>query len=72
MTPYERFTDLCTRNNVTASGVATAIGIDRSTFTHWKNGRSIPKIDKLCKIANYFEVPVTEFIEGYEDGKVSS
>ena len=33
-------------------------------FSDWKKGRYTPKIDKLCAIANYFEVPVTEFIEG--------
>ena len=65
MTPYERFTELCKEKSVTAGRVASATNIDRSTFTHWKYGRSVPKIDKLCKIANYFEVPVTDFIEDY-------
>jgi transcriptional regulator with XRE-family HTH domain len=72
MTPYKRFSDLCTQNNVTAGKVASATNIDRSTFTRWKQGVYTPKIDKLVAIANYFEVPVTDFIEGYGDGKVSS
>ena len=72
MTPYKTFSALCERKSVTAGKVAKATGIDRSTFTRWKQGAYTPKIDKLVAIANYFEVPVTLFIEGYDNGKVSS
>lgn len=51
---------------VTAYAVSKATGIPNSTFSDWKSGRSAPKVDKLIKIANYFEVPLEEFIEGGE------
>ena len=69
---YEVFEKLLEQRGVTAYQVSKATGITQSTFSDWKHGRYMPKIDKLCTIANYFDVPVTMFIEGYEDGKVGS
>lgn len=65
MTPYKRFTELCENHKVSAYRVAKETGITQSTFSDWKKGRYTPKIEKLVAIANYFEVPVTEFIEDY-------
>lgn len=72
MTPYKTFTKMCEEHNVSAYKVAKETGITQSTFSDWKRGRYTPKIEKLVAIANYFGVPVTMFIEGYENGKVSS
>ena len=66
MTPYERFSDLCESRKVSAYKVAEETGVSQQTFSDWKYGRYTPKIDKLIAVANYFEVPVTVFIEGYE------
>lgn len=71
MTAYKQFKELCEQKKVTPYRVAVSTGIAQTTFSDWKKGEYTPKIDKLCKIANYFEVPVTVFIEGY-DGQVSS
>lgn len=65
MTPYERFSDLCKSRKVSAYSVSKETGIAQQTFSAWKNGEYTPKIDKLVMIANYFEVPVTDFIEDY-------
>lgn len=72
MTAYDTFDSLCKERNVNASQVAKATGIDRSSFSYWKQGRFSFKIEKLCKIANYFEVPVTVFCKELENGKISS
>lgn len=60
---YEKFEKLLEERGVTAYEVAHKTEIAQSTLTAWKNGKYKPKIDKLCKIANYFGVPVTEFID---------
>lgn len=65
MTPYERFSELCESRNVSAYNVSKETGVSQQTFSDWKHGRYKPKIEKLVMIANYFEVPVTEFIEDY-------
>lgn len=63
---YEKFQKLLDEKNVTANRVAKATGIDRSAFTHWKNGKFTPKINTLEKIADYFNVPVSYFYEEKE------
>lgn len=60
---YEKFEELLKENNVNPYQVAKATGIVQSTFYDWKAGRYTPKVDKLQKIAEYFDVPITYFIE---------
>lgn len=60
---YQKYVALRDKKGVTDYMVAKATQIPKSTFSEWKSGRSKPKVDKLQKIANYFGVPVTVFIE---------
>lgn len=64
---YEVFEKLLTENNTTAYQVAKATGIATATLTEWKNGTYVPKIDKLMKIAAYFNVPINMFLKSIED-----
>lgn len=64
---YEIFVKLLEKYGVTAYKVSKATGIAGSTFTDWKNGRSVPKQDKLQKIADYFGVTVDYLITGTEE-----
>lgn len=61
---YKKFADLLEKNGKTAYQVSMDTGIATSTLTEWKKGTYNPKIDKLQKIADYFGVPVTYFLEG--------
>ncbi len=60
---YQKFEGLMLKNNVTADKVAKATGILQSTLSDWKTGKYTPKLDKLQKIADYFGVPITYFLE---------
>ncbi len=60
---YEKFEKLLADKNVTAYRVAKDLGMPRSAFSGWKNGRSTPKIETLQKIADYFDVPVSYFYD---------
>ena len=53
---------LLNEKGVTAYEVSKATGIPNSTFSDWKTGKSKPKIEKLKKIAEYFQIPITELI----------
>ena len=53
---YQVFNRLLEEKNATVYRVAKETGIPASTFTDWKNGRSVPKADKMIKIANFFGV----------------
>lgn len=59
---YKEYVKLRDERGVTDYRVAKETGITKSTFTDWKNGRSEPKIDKLTKIARFFEVSVERLI----------
>ncbi len=63
---YEIFVQLLQQNNTTPYQVSKATGISQTTLSDWKRGRSIPKIDKLQKIADYFGVPLS-YITGNEE-----
>lgn len=54
---------LVNARNITLYKVAGDLGFARSLFSDWKSGKSMPKTDKLIKIAEYFGVDVGYFIE---------
>lgn len=59
---YQRFQYLLYRHNATAYQVSKATGISDGSLSDWKNGRSMPKVEKLQKIADYFGVTVDYFV----------
>ena len=61
---YKIFDKLLKINNTTVYRVSKGTGISASTFTDWKNGRSIPKIDKIKLIADFFDVPLDYMMGG--------
>lgn len=63
---YEIFQQLLDKNNVKAFDVSKATGISTSTLTDWKKGRSVPKQDKMQKIADYFGVTINYLMTGEE------
>lgn len=63
---YEKFRQILSERNLTVYQVSKDTDIPQSTFSHWKTGRSIPKIDKLQKIAKYLDVKLEDLIEEVE------
>lgn len=63
---YEIFLKLLEKKGVTAYKVGKETGIGASTFSDWKSGRSVPKQDKLQKIADFFGVTVDYLMTGEE------
>lgn len=61
---YKKFEQLLKDKKITAYRVSKDTGIPNSTFSDWKVGRSVPKLEKIQKIADYFKVPITYFLEG--------
>lgn len=60
---YTKYAELRDKACVKDAEVAAATNIPKSTFTDWKSGRSKPKLEKLLKIAKFFNVSVEELIE---------
>lgn len=63
---YEIFENLLALHKTTVYRVAKATGISATTFTDWKNGRSVPKTDKLKRVADHFGVSL-EYMLGLEE-----
>ena len=61
---YNIFEDLLKMNKTTVYRVAKDTGIAASTLSDWKSGRSVPKLDKIKLIANYFNVPLEYMLTG--------
>jgi transcriptional regulator with XRE-family HTH domain len=68
---YEIFEQLLQSNNVTPYKLSKDIGVSQTTFSNWKNGRSVPKQDKLRKIADYFGVTI-DYLMGRDVKTVSN
>ena len=64
---YQKYAELIKQKGIRTSDVCRATGISASTFTDWKTGKSKPKIDKIQKIADFFGVAITEFLESEGD-----
>lgn len=60
---YKKYEELLQKTGKTSYQVSKATGIGENTLSYWKSGRSQPKVDKLQKIADYFNVPVSYFLE---------
>lgn len=62
---YRKFNQLCKTHKVTPYQVSLGTDgkVSTAVLSQWKNGDYDLKLEKLTLIANYFEVPVTDFIE---------
>ena len=63
---YTKFAELLERDGVNTKYIADVTGISPSSFTDWKQGKTFPKIDKIMKLSEFFDVPLTYFIKAVE------
>lgn len=63
---YEIFLKLLKAKGCSAYQVSKATGIAQSTLSDWKNGKSVPKADKIQKIADFFGVSAEYIMTGNE------
>lgn len=59
---YNNYVRLCNSIKKTPSAVALEIGIAKPTVSRWKSG-SKPNHATIVKVADYFDVPVSELAE---------
>ena len=60
---YNKYNELLQQKGVTTAEVCRETNIDPATMTHWKNNFYTPKADKLVRLAHYFGVPISYFID---------
>ena len=64
---YDKFERLLKERGVTPYRVHKDTGISTATLSDWRNGKSQPKKDKIEKICNYFDVPLSYFYSEKSD-----
>lgn len=64
-----RYVEIKNSKKMKDADVARSAGIPQSTFSDWKKGKSMPKVDKMMKIAKALGVDYSELAGDY--GKYS-
>lgn len=65
MTIYDNIQKAAERANTTISAIETACRLGNGTIGKWKT--SIPKVDKLYKVAQFLNKPIEYFLTGEEN-----
>ena len=60
---YKKYEELLKKTGRTSYRVSKDTGIGENTLSQWKHGRSVPKLEKLKILADYFGVSVEYFLE---------
>lgn len=55
---YDIFAQLLEQRGLKAADVCRGTGLPSSLFSEWKRGKSVPKADKMKKIAEFFGITV--------------
>ena len=63
---YDKVNNLCKKRGISISALAVELGYSKGTPTGWKT-LSKPRAANIKKIADYFGVPVSYFLEGEAD-----
>ncbi|KAB1440959.1 helix-turn-helix domain-containing protein [Candidatus Galacturonibacter soehngenii] len=68
---YENFERIIRERGITSYRVAKDTGIAQSCLSDWKHRRSIPRVDKLIKIAAYLDISLEELVQekGEKNGR---
>lgn len=66
---WERYVEIRNSKHLKDADVARSTGIPQSTFSDWKKGKSMPKVDKMMRIAEALQVEYVELVGTY--GKYS-
>lgn len=61
---YEIYQRLLDEKGLKNADVARATGISNMTLSDWKRGKSVPKSDKMRKIAEYLNTSVNYLMTG--------
>lgn len=59
----KKYTEYRDEKKVSDYRVAAETGIPISTFSDWRSGRSVPGVDKLYRLAKFFETNIEDLLE---------
>ena len=59
----QKFNALLSERGITQKEIATICGVSTSTVSTWSKGLNIPRMDKIERLANHFDLQVSYFVE---------
>lgn len=62
---YQRIKELCSRKNITIAKLESELGFGNASIKKWEKTSS-PSIDKILKVAKYFDVSI-DYLLGRTD-----
>lgn len=68
MLTYEKYAELRDSRGLKDSDVCRLTGIAQGSISDWKHGRTTPKADKVEKIANALNIPVSVLTGAVDSG----
>lgn len=63
---FDRILDLMNARGIKKTAFASAIGVSYGNVGDWQSGRSSPSVEKLERIADYFDVTI-DYLVGRDD-----
>lgn len=66
---YERYCKIRDSKGMKDADVSRGAGISKYVLSDWKRGKSVPKTDKLKKIADFFDVSL-DYLTGMDEESV--
>lgn len=71
MNMSDRIHNLRKAKGISQEELADAVGVSRQAVSKWESEQSIPDIDKVIIMSNYFDVTTDYILKGIEDEKQS-
>lgn len=59
----ERLNQLMAERGITQKEISVITGASTSTVSTWSNGMNMPRMDKVERLADYFDLPISYFLE---------
>lgn len=60
---YNKVKELCDSKGISIAELEKTLEIGNGTIGKWKNSNITPTLTSIQKIARFFNVPITDFIE---------
>ena len=64
MTLGERIIELRNTRGISQADLAEAMGVSRQSVSKWETGASTPDLEKLVKLAEYFQLSLDQLVKG--------
>ena len=64
MMSYQVYEQIIKNKGLTSAEVSRGTGLSQTTFSEWKKGKAVPKMDKMRKIADFLGVSLECLVTG--------